>query len=98
MPSWSFQSSRQRQTDRQLKKKKVNYIELEEAKGFPDSAVVKNLPANAGNTGGAGSIPGSGRSPGVGNASCSGLLDWRTLQSEEPGKLQSMGSQRVGHD
>ena len=28
---------------------------------------VKNLPANAGDTGDAGSIPGSGRSPGVGN-------------------------------
>ena len=31
--------------------------------GFPGSAVVKNLPANAGDTG---SIPGSGRSPGEG--------------------------------
>ena len=29
--------------------------------------VVKNLPANAGDTGDAGSIPGSGRFPGVGN-------------------------------
>ena len=33
-------------------------------KGFPDGAVVKNLPANAGD---AGSIPGSGRFPGVKN-------------------------------
>ena len=33
-------------------------------KGFPDGAVVKNLPANAGD---AGSIPGSGRSPGKGD-------------------------------
>ena len=32
--------------------------------GFPDSSVVKNLPANAGDSGDAGSIPGSGRSPG----------------------------------
>ena len=29
--------------------------------------VVKNLPANAGDTRAKGSIPGSGRSPGVGN-------------------------------
>ena len=30
-------------------------------------SVVKNLPANAGDTRETGSIPGSGRSPGVGN-------------------------------
>ena len=35
--------------------------------GFPGSSVVKNLPANARDTGDAGSIPGSERSPGVGN-------------------------------
>ena len=35
--------------------------------GFPDGAVVKNLPANTGNTRDAGSIPGSGRPPGAGN-------------------------------
>ena len=32
--------------------------------GFPGSSVVKNLPANAGDTD---SVPGSGRSPGEGN-------------------------------
>ena len=38
--------------------------------GFPGGAVVKNPPANAGDTGDAGSIPGLGRSPrrGHGNA------------------------------
>ena len=36
-------------------------------RGFPGGVVVKNLPANAGDTRDAGSIPGSGRSPGVGN-------------------------------
>ena len=35
--------------------------------GFPSGAVVKNPPANAGDTGDAGSIPGSGRAPGGGN-------------------------------
>ena len=44
------------------------------------------------------SIPGSGRSPGEGNGnplqySCLGN-PW----TEEPGGLQSMGSQRVGHE
>ena len=52
--------------------------------------------ASAYNAGDLGSIPGSGRSPGEGNSnppqySC---LAWM----EEPGRLQSMGSQRVGHD
>ena len=31
-------------------------------------------------------------------ATHSSILDRRTPQMEEPGKLQSMGSQRVGHD
>ena len=35
--------------------------------GFPDDAVVKNLPANAGDTGEEGLIPGSGRFPEEGN-------------------------------
>ena len=35
--------------------------------GFPSGAVVKNPPANAGDTVDVGSIPGSGRSPGKGN-------------------------------
>ena len=34
--------------------------------GFPAGAVVKNLPANAGDPRDVGSIPRSGRSPGVG--------------------------------
>ena len=35
--------------------------------GFPGDAVLKNPPANAGDTRDVGSIPGLGRSPGVGN-------------------------------
>ena len=35
--------------------------------GFPDGAVVNNLPANAEDTGDVSLMPGSGRSPGVGN-------------------------------
>ena len=31
-------------------------------------------------------------------AAYSSILAWRILRMEEPGSLQSMGSQRVGHD
>ena len=53
-----------------------------------------NLPDNSGD---AGSIPGSGRSPGERMAIHSSMLAWRTLQTEEPCGLWSIGSQRVGH-
>ena len=31
-------------------------------------------------------------------ATHSSILAWKILWTEEPGRLQSMGSQRVGHD
>ena len=37
--------------------------------GFPGGSVVKNTPANAGDTGNSGSIPGLARSPREGNSS-----------------------------
>ena len=45
-----------------------------------------------------GSIHGLGKSPEEGNGTHSGILAWKIPWSEEPGRLQSMGSQRVGHD
>ena len=33
-----------------------------------------------------------------GTATHSSILAWRIPWTEEPGRLQSMGSQRVGHD
>ena len=33
-----------------------------------------------------------------GMATYSSILAWRIPWTEEPGRLQSMGSQRVGHD
>ena len=33
-----------------------------------------------------------------GMASHSSILAWRISWTEEPGRLQSIGSQRVGHD
>ena len=41
--------------------------------------------------------PGSGRLLGEGMAIHSSILAWRTSWTEESGRLQSMGSQRVGH-
>ena len=63
--------------------------------GFPGGSEVK---ASARNAGDLGSIRGLGRSPGEGNGN---PLQYSCLENpwtEEPGGLQSTGSQRVGHD
>ena len=60
--------------------------------------VVKNLPANAGDVRDMGLIPRLGRSPGGGLGNPLHIPAWRIPATEEPGGLQSMGSQRVGHD
>ena len=52
--------------------------------------MVRNLPANAGDTGDAGLSPGSGIS------THSSILAWEIPWTEEPGGLQFMGLQRVG--
>ena len=62
---------------------------------FPGSMVVKNPPANAGDTRDTGWIPRSGRSPGVGNGKHPSILAWKIPWTEEPGVLQFMGLQRV---
>ena len=67
-------------------------------KGFPGGTVVKNLLPSTGDRGDMGSIPGSGRSPGEGNSNPSRLLAWKIPWTEEPGRLQSMALQRVGHN
>ena len=50
------------------------------------------------NAGDPGSIPGWGDSLEKGMASHSSILAWRIPWTEEPGGLQSMVLQRVGHD
>ena len=50
------------------------------------------------NAGDLGSIPGLGRSPGEGMAIHSSILAQEIPWTEEPGGLQSMELQRVGHD
>ena len=60
--------------------------------------MVKNPPANEESTGDTDSTPGAGRFPEEEMATHSGVPACRTPWTEEPGGLQSMGSQRVGHD
>ena len=59
---------------------------------FPGGSVVKNQLANVRD---AGSIPDLGRSPGEGNGKPYNILAWKIPWTKEPGKLQSMGLQRV---
>ena len=57
--------------------------------------MVKNLLANAAE---ADLIPGSGNPLEKEMATHSNILAWEILWTEEPDRLQSMGSQRIGHD
>ena len=59
------------------------------------ASLVKNPPAKSGDTG---SISGSGRSLEKEMAIHSSVLSWEIPWTEELGRQQSMGSQRVGHD
>ena len=64
-------------------------------RGFPGDPVVKNLPANAGDTG---SIPGSGRSPREGNGN---PLQYSCLENpctEEPGGATVRGVTKRWYD
>ena len=63
--------------------------------GFPGGSGSKEADYNA--VGDPGLILGSGRSPGGGNDHSS-ILAWRIPWTEEPCRVQSRGSQRVGHD
>ena len=60
--------------------------------------VLKNLPANAGDVRDAGLIPGWEVPLEKEMAAQSSLLAWKIPWTEECGRLQSTGSQRVGHD
>ena len=60
--------------------------------------MVKNLPANAGDTRDAGSIPGWEDPLQKEMATHSSILVWETPWTEEPGGLQFVGWQRVRPD
>ena len=68
---------------------------LQYSRGFPGGAVVKNLPANAGDTG---SIPGWEDPLEEEMATHSNILAWETPWTEKTGGLHSMGLQRIGHN
>ena len=58
--------------------------------------MVKNPPANTGDTRDMGLIPGSGRSPGGGHGNPHSILASKIPWTEEPGRLQSVGLRTVG--
>ena len=59
--------------------------------------VVKNSPANAGDSRDVGSVLGLRRSLGAGNSNPLSILTWEIPRTEKPCRLQSMGLQRVRH-
>ena len=64
---------------------------------YPGGSDGKDPPYSARDVGDTGLIPGSRRSQ-EGTATHSSILAWRIPWTEEPGGLQSIGLQRVGHD
>ena len=66
--------------------------------GFPEGSMVKNLPVNAEDAGDAGLIPGWEEPLKKEMGTQSSILAWEIPWTEEPGGLQSMGSQRLGQD
>ena len=71
---------------------------LSYTRGFPGGAVVKKPPSKTGDTRDVGSIPGLGRSLGGKNGNPLQYSTRKILWLEEPGRIESMGSQRVRHD
>ena len=67
-------------------------------RGFPGGAVVKNLPANARDA--RENVQPLGQEDPLeeGMATHSSILAWKILQTEQPGRLQSRGWQRVRHN
>ena len=64
------------------------------SKGFPGGSDSKESACNAGDLG---PILGWEDPLGKGMATHSSVLHWEIPWTEEPGELQSLGSQRVGH-
>ena len=71
------------------------YIHLFFVQGFPTDSDGKGSTCNAGDLG---SIPGLGRSSGEENGNPLIFLPAESHGQRSLGGLQSMGSQRVGHD
>ena len=71
---------------------------MRHTKGFPDGSMVKNPPAMQEPQETQVQFLGQEDPLEEGMATHSSILAWRIPWTEEPGGLQSTGSQRVGHD
>ena len=90
--SWVMLAVRNLRLDGSVEKRAA---QLKAYMGFPSASDSRELACSAGDLG---LIPRSGRSPGEGNGY---PLQYSCLENpmdREPGGLQSMGSQRVGHN
>ena len=75
---------------------KLDLLPLSHLQASQVTPMVKNPPANAGDTRDAGSILGQEGPLEKGMTIYSSILAWRIPWTEEPGGLQSIASQRVG--
>ena len=66
--------------------------------GFPGGTVVKNPPANAGDSETWVLFLGQEDPLEYEMATCSNILPWKISWTEDSGRLQSMGPQRVGQN
>ena len=66
--------------------------------GFPDGSAGKELACNAGDIGSLGRSLGREDPLEKEMATHSSILAWRVLWTEEPGGLQSVGSQGIRHN
>ena len=73
----------------------MNGDQIKIRKGFPSGSTVKNLPVMQEMQ-----VQSLGQEEPLeeGMETHSSILAWRIPWSEEPGRLQSVGSQRVGYD
>ena len=76
----------------------VNLHSDNSSKCFPGDSVVMNPPAKAGDARDVVQFLGWEDPLEEGMATHSSILAWKTLWTEEPGRLQTMGLPRVRHD
>ena len=77
-----------------MEKNLLFYNEVKFPKGFPGGSVIKNPPANIGDTG---LIPGLERSLEKEMTTHSSIPAWEIPWTEEPGGLQSSSVQSLSH-